>query len=184
MKKEVKKEILHDLGEVLRILEQKDLQDPEELRRLSNHSINVVAAYKDLDVISITVLIYSIYKVVQRLEPYDYKLLQRHLTSALQSLKQGDLHKYNKSIKNAYRTVKKSTSKVKEHLQNVMDAARIKKGSILLQHGLSMGQAAGLMGLSNWDLQEYASKTAYMGGHHEAIKIVSRYKNALRLFTP
>jgi hypothetical protein len=182
MKKEVKKEILHDLGQTIQILEQKDIQDPEELKKLSNHSISIVAAYKDLDVISITVLIYSIYKVVDRLEQNDYKLLQNHLKSALQSLKQGDLHKYNSAIKNAYRIVKRSTSKVKEHLQDVMDAARIKKGSILLQAGLSMGQAAGLMGLSNWDLQDYASKTVYMGGHHEAIKIVSRYNNALRLF--
>ena len=63
-----------------------------------------------------------------------------------------------------------------------MQAARIKKGTVLLQRGLSIGQAAGLMGLSNWDLQEYASKTPYLAGHHEKVSAKTRLSNALKIF--
>ena len=63
-----------------------------------------------------------------------------------------------------------------------MDAARIKKGAVLLQKGLSLGQAAGLMGLSNWDLQEYAGRTVVLGAHVEKVQARKRLNVAFKLF--
>ena len=63
MKAVIKKEIIYDLTKAIEILETKEDKDIEELQELSNHSIEDVAIHKDLDIISITVLIYSIYKV-------------------------------------------------------------------------------------------------------------------------
>jgi len=47
---------------------------------------------------------------------------------------------------------------------------------------LSIGQAAGLMGLSNWDLQQYASKTRALNSHHETIPATKRLAIALKFF--
>jgi len=47
---------------------------------------------------------------------------------------------------------------------------------------LSIGQAAGLMGLSNWDLQVYAGKTTAISEHKENIPVDKRIKIALQLF--
>ena len=63
-----------------------------------------------------------------------------------------------------------------------MDAAKIKKSALLLQKGLSIGQAAGLMGLTNWDLQEYAGKTTSTEGHNESLPAKKRFINALKIF--
>jgi len=52
----------------------------------------------------------------------------------------------------------------------------------LLQHGLSIGQAAGLMGLSNWDLQQYVGKTVFMDQHREQFPAKKRFRLALDIF--
>ena len=64
----------------------------------------------------------------------------------------------------------------------MMHAARIKKSAILLGKGLSVGQAAGLMGLSNWDLQEYAGKTNFFEAHQEKYSAVDRLTTAFKVF--
>ncbi len=182
MKEAVKKEILYDLQKTIQILKVKEHKDVSELQTLSNHGIEDVALHKDLDLVSITVLIYSLYKVAHCFSEQDYKEVLRSLERAQASLKQGNLGKYNKSIKDLFRLVRKCNASVKEHLDDVMHAAQIKKGTLLLEKGLSMGQAAGLMGLSNWDLQEYVGKTPLLESDHEAVKVAKRLLNAQKLF--
>ena len=182
MKEVVRKEIIHDLSEVIKILIIKEPHDIEELKTLSDHAIENIALYKDLELVSVTVLIYSLYKIAEKFKREDHDKLIRSLESAVASLKSKNFGKYNRAIKSLYAHVKKFNTKIKIHLQDVMDAARIKKGSTLLQHGLSLGQAAGLMGLSNWDLQAYAGKTKFVGKHTETIPANKRMMVAMRLF--
>ncbi|MEK6809961.1 MAG: hypothetical protein AABY40_04760, partial [Nanoarchaeota archaeon] len=56
------------------------------------------------------------------------------------------------------------------------------KSAALFEKGLSIGQAAGLMGLSNWDLQAYAGKTTALDQHEESIPATKRVSTALKLF--
>ena len=182
MKEAIKKEILHDISKAITILQVREAKDLRELKELSDHAIEDVAVEKDLDLISITVLIYSIYKVLESLPDVDYSNIIDQLQEAADVLQRGNLGAYNKSIKQLYDIIRKSDAKVKVHFQDVMDAARIKKGTTLLEHGLSMGQAAGLMGLSNWDLQEYASKTTALDVHDEGFPAKKRLQLAFKLF--
>ncbi|MBT3814616.1 hypothetical protein HOE37_05105 [Candidatus Woesearchaeota archaeon] len=182
MRREVKKEILNDLTKTIEILKQRELQDVEQLKDLSDHSIEDVALYKNLDLISVTVLIYSIYKVVRQMKEENYKDLIAELEFARNHLQQGNFARYNKSVKSLFKIVRSANASVKTHLQDVMDAARIKKGAVLLQKGLSLGQAAGLMGLSNWDLQQYAGRTKVMDSHYVSVSAKKRLELALKLF--
>ena len=182
MKEVIKKEILYDLREAIKILEKREDKDFQELKVLSNHAIEDVAAHKDLDVISLTVLIYSIYKVVNCLNDQDYKDILLLLEKSENSLVRGNLGKYNSHIKKLFQIVEGCNAKVKEHLQDVMQAAKIKKGAILFRKGLSIGQAAGLMGLSNWDLQAYAGRTVVLGAHSEKVQAKKRLATAFKLF--
>ncbi len=182
MEEEVKKEILYDLAEAIRIIEEREEKDVEELKTLSDHAIDDVALHKDLDIVSITVLIYSLYKVISQMEKQDYENLLSELENAKKNLEQDNLGKYNKSVKTLFEIVRGSSDKIKEHLQDVMHAARIKKGTALLQKGLSIGQAAGLMGLSNWDLQYYAGRTTSLEQHQEKISASKRLRKALNIF--
>ena len=182
MKEAVKKEILFDLGKAVEILKKTDVGDSEELKQLSNHSIEDVAVHKDLDLISVTVLIYSMYKVLNSMNDEDKKDLVTELENARKNLQQRNLGRYNRNIKLLFDLVRKSNAAVKVHLQDVMNAARIKKGAVLLRKGLSIGQAAGLMGLSNWDLQEYASKRVIAEPFKVSAPAKKRLQFALKLF--
>ncbi len=182
MDNQIKKEILYDVTQAIRILETKEAKDTEELKTLSDHSIDDIAVHKDLELVSIAVLLYSIYKITSTVSEDDYKGILQELRFARNNLEQGNLSRYNRSIKNLFDLVKKSNAKVKEHLADVMHAARIKKGTALLQHGLSIGQAAGIMGLSNWDLQHYAGKSTALDQHTEKIPARNRMRSALQLF--
>lgn len=179
---EIKKEILYDLETAIKILQVREKSDLEELRRLSDHAIEHVAAYKDLDVISVTVLIYSIYKAFSCLSSKDYSAILRELENAYRFLNVNQLGSYNGSIKKLYEIIRRCSLKTKEHLQDVMHAARIKKGTVLLSKGLSIGQAAGLMGLSNWDLQQYAGRTMALEGGVPKISAQKRLLQAFKIF--
>ena len=182
MNEEVKKEIIADLGRTAEIMVVKDARDLEELRQLSEHSIEHIAVHKDLDLVSVTVLIYSLYKIENSLQETARKKIVAALRSAVQSLDSSRLGSYNSSIKMLFALVRSGNAKVKEHLQDVLVAARIKKGTSLLHHGLSIGQAAGLMGLSNWDLQAYAGRANLLQQHTEVIPAKKRLALALQLF--
>ena len=182
MKEGIKKEIIKDLGQAVAILEKKKGMNVEAMKQLSDQSIEDVALYKDLDVVSITVLFYSIYKVVDCFDDVTFDELIKGLRDAQSALQRNFFGKYNQKIRNLFKLVRGCNAKVKQHLQDVMDAARIKKGTVLLQKGLSLGQAAGLMGLSNWDLQSYASKSVILGEYHEKIQAKVRLQTAFKVF--
>lgn len=180
MKEVVKRGILKNLAETERIL--LEHKDYEALKNLSDEAIEDVALHKDLDMISVTVMIYSLYKVVTCMLPKNKDEFLKSLRQARKALQNSKFRVYNQNIRKLFAIIKECSPKVKEHLQDVMQAARIKKGTVLLGKGLSIGQAAGLMGLSNWDLQQYAGRTPALSAPHEAIKATKRLENALRLF--
>ena len=182
MKEVVKKEILYDLKNAIDILEEDGLQGSEKLKQLSNHAIEHVALYKNLDSVSLTVLIYSLYKIYDTLSIEERKDIISNLKKANFALKKNIFGKYNRQIKLLYRTVQQQNVEVKKHLQDIMQAARIKKGTVLLEKGLSIGQAAGLMGISNWDLQKYAAKTPALTVHKEKIHAFKRLEKAMAFF--
>ena len=182
MEEAIRKEILYDVSQAIAILQQRENKDIEELRALSDHGIEDVAVHKNLDLISVTVLIYSLYKIVASISEKDYQNIVKELQNAKSSLEKNQLGRYNSNIKNLFQLIRKSNAKVKVHFQDVMEAAKIKKSAILFEKGLSIGQAAGLMGLSNWDLQAYTSKTTAMEQHEENMPAKKRVAVALKIF--
>ncbi|MBS3124136.1 hypothetical protein J4437_05910 [Candidatus Woesearchaeota archaeon] len=182
MKDIIRNEILFDLDEAVKILSNREPQDYQQLEELSNHAIEDVAAHKDLDLVTVTVLLYSLFKVIQTLSNSDYDYILNNLEGARDSLKANDLGKYNSYIRKCYEQVRNCNAKVKHYLEDVMQAARIKKGALLLEKGLSIGQAAGLMGLTNWDLQTYAGRTTAIGLHREIFPAKKRMALAMKIF--
>lgn len=182
MDAEIRKEILYDLQKAIEILQVREETDVEELRQLSDHAIEHVALYKDLDIISMTVLVYSIYKTFSCIGNADYADLLANLGKAKRFLETNQFGKYNQSIKKLFEIIRRCSTETREHLQDVMQAARIKKGTALLSKGLSIGQAAGLMGLSNWDLQQYAARTTALGDGKASVPARKRLQWALKMF--
>ncbi len=182
MKEEIRKEIVFDFTQAVKILRARETNGVNQLKELSDHAIEDIAIHKDLDLISMTVLLYSLYKIYTCINDKDAAAILQEIERTLHSLESRNLGKYNQHVKNLFQRVKNCNAKIKEHFYDVMHAARIKKGTTLLEKGLSIGQAAGLMGLSNWDLQQYVAKTMAQEHEHEAVPAKERIKRALKIF--
>ena len=93
MKEEIRKDVLFVLQRAVEILSVKQAKDVEQLKELSDHAIEDVALHKDLDIIFITVLIYSLYKIVLNINDKDYQIILNELKNAYKALQ-----KYEKCL--------------------------------------------------------------------------------------
>lgn len=152
----VKKDILSILKQSKRILQRKD---SFMLRDLSNHTIHNASIFQDEDSISIAVIIYSLSKVIER-GKLDTKKALSLINSAQKYLQKDDFTNYKYTIKNIFKFISSVDSKLKLYIEEVVKQAQIKKGSKLYDHGISIGQAAELLGVSQWELMNYVGKTS------------------------
>lgn len=156
MNEVVKKDILSILEQSRIILQRKD---SFLLRELSNHTIHNASIFQDEDSISIAVIIYSLSKLIERGKLDTRKALSL-INSAHKYLKSDDFINYKDTIKYLFKFISNIDSKLKLYIEEVIKQAQIKKGSKLYDHGISIGQAADLLGISQWELMNYVGKTS------------------------
>ncbi len=154
----VRKDILDVLEQALTYLQ---AEDHHALGELSNHVIHDASIFQDDDSVSVAVLIYALSKMVQRC--CDEKIPFTHLIplvqqtrAALATSKDDD---YRRLIRQLFEEVKKLDEKLKLYITEVLEKAKIKKASKLHEHGISLARTAELLGVSQWELQDYIGKT-------------------------
>ena len=158
----IKEDVLSVLGQALEILKspEKPVQD---LSELSNHIIHDASIFQDEDSVSVAVLIYALSKVIPYCEEKNMSI--NSLVSGLQKahdlLEANDYKKYRTAIKQLFEQIRKVDAKLKTYIKEVLDRARIKKGSKLHEHGISIARTAELLGLTQWELQDYIGKQKY-----------------------
>ncbi len=156
----VKKDILKVLSNVANILEIEEEKDIVEIRELSNHTIHNASIFQDEDSISIAILIYSLSKVIERREgKLNYQNLLRLIQDAKKNLEYDRIDVYRKTIKKLFNFISTIDTKLKLYIEQVINQAEIKKGSKLYAHGISLGRAAAILGISQWELMFYIGKT-------------------------
>lgn len=133
-----------------------------ELRELSDHTIHDAAVFQDEDSISIAIMLYSLSKIFEKHQfqeyanwSFFYKNVMSNLKEAIKELKKRDVLSYRKSIENIILQIKKIDKKVKVYIEEVLAQSKIKKGSRLYEHGISLGRASELLGVSKWELMSY-----------------------------
>jgi hypothetical protein len=163
MKEEVKKDILSILqGSYSAIKERNILQ----LQELSNHTLHDASIFQDEDSISIAVIIYSLSKIFERTRYQEYKnwnifykTVMENLEKAQEYLKKDYFNEYQECIKNILNVIDKLDEKFRRYINEVIEKARISKASRIYEHGISIGRTAKLLGISEWELMDYAGKT-------------------------
>ncbi len=162
MNDEVKKDILDILNRVIEILKIKEEGDVLEIKKLSDHTIHISSIFQDSDAISMAVVIYACYKIIERHgkeESSVYAVILNHLKNAEEYLKNNDIENYRKTISNLFEEISKIDKALKEYIVNVIDKAKIKKGSKIHEHGISVARTAEILGISQWELMSYIGKT-------------------------
>lgn len=158
MRGKIKKDIIRVLNKTIDLLQKKDYAG---VLKWSDHVIRNASAYQDADSLSIAVLVYALGKVMQRCcekgeQPPD---LKPGLRSMLKHMKRGDDNAFRAELKSLIDSVGKYDKKLKMYIQEVITKAKIKKASRIHKHGISIARTSELLGVSQWELQDYVGHT-------------------------
>ncbi|VVB81813.1 Uncharacterised protein [uncultured archaeon] len=180
MRQIIKEDILDVIKKVITALKNEDYST---LAELSNHTIHDASIFQEDDPLTLAVLVYALSKVIHRsiergqTAPDAASSLQK----AHEALTNDDDNAYRAIMKDLLRNIGQYDAQLKLYIQEVIQQARIKKASKIYEHGISIARTAELLGLSQWELQNYIGKTV-MDIPHDGIKATDRLKKARELF--
>ena len=139
--------------------------DSAEIRNLSNQTNNTAALTNDPDNIATAVVIYALSKIIER---DDYKKLPGwnrfygvYITAIdriIAALKKEDYNAFREDIKVIRSGIEKLSGTLKQAIQEVFRKASINKASKLYEHGISMETTAKLLGITLFELADYAGQ--------------------------
>jgi hypothetical protein len=136
------------------------------LKDLSNRTLHSASVYQDPDSISVAVIIYSLSKIYERSKYQTFRqwdifngIVISSLKDALSALKSGEAEFFRKNLELITNSIKKVSGHFRVYIEEVFEKARINKASRLYEHGISVEQTAQLLGISLFELADYAGKT-------------------------
>lgn len=158
MRNIVRKDILEVLEQAIVSME---AEDHHALGELSNHVIHDASVFQDDDSVSIAVLVYALSKVIQRCceGNIPHARLVALVQQARAELSAGRDDSYRALVRKTLEEIRKLDEKLKLYITEVLEKARVKKASKLHEHGISLARTAELLGISQWELQDYIGKT-------------------------
>lgn len=188
MEESVKKDILKILEEGLKAISENNIF---KLKELSDHTIHDAGIFQDRDSVTIAVLMYSIAKIYERpryREYNDWNLFANSVVGKLRLaadyLAKNDFKGYEINVKEIFNVVDKLSSKLRDYAKDVIERAKVSKGSRLHEHGLSLGRTAEILGISKWELSQYVGGTGIADVEENITKdIKQRLKFTRGLFT-
>ncbi|MEM4239847.1 MAG: hypothetical protein QXM31_02275 [Candidatus Woesearchaeota archaeon] len=176
----VRKDILDVLDDALKSLQ---AEDHHALLDLSNHVIHDASIFQDDDSVSFAVIIYAISKIVHRCieEKVPMPKFDSQLGEAKDALELGKEDVYRTVIRRIFEEVRKLDEKVGLYVTEVINQARIKKAGKMTEHGISLARTAEILGISQWELQDYFGKTQ-IPEHELGVPARHRLNTARRWF--
>jgi len=179
---------------ILRIFEETEeaikKEDIIKLKELSNQTIHTASITQDPDNIAVAVIIYSLSKIIERKQyqkfsGWDdfYKTIISLIDDSIIVLRKKDEKKIKENLKLVRQAINKLSGKLKKYIQDVFKKASINKASKIYEHGISMEKTAKLLGVSMWDLANYAGQTEISDvSESKTLGIRSRIKLAMGMF--
>src|SRR3989344_151032 len=185
---------MEEISNIIRILEETkkaiEGKNYSEIKNLSNQTINTASLTQDPDNIAVAVLVYSLSKLLERdyyksLSGWEnfYKITIDSLTKSIISLKKNDLDKFREEFGRIRKIIEKLSGKLKEDILEVFRKAQINKASRIYEHGISMGQTAKLLGITMFELANYAGQSELSETfENKTMNQKSRIKLAMDIF--
>ena len=176
----VVKDIIDTLGKVLIALKSKD---SVAISELSNHVIHDASIFQDDDSVSFAILVYAVSKIIQRCVDTGvcFNKFESVLKDAFDLIKSGDFDGYRSRIHDVFALIKSADDKLKLYVEEVIHKAKVKKGSKMYEHGISVARTSEILGISQWELMNYVGKTRIgESSYDEDVK--KRINIARRLF--
>ena len=185
---------MQERGNVLRIFQETkkavEIGDSAKIKNLGNQTNNTAALTQDPDNIAAAVIVYSLSKIIER---QDYKKLpgwnkfygiyMGAIDGIIGALKRDDDAAYDKNISVIRIAIEHLSGKLRIYIQDVFRKADINRASKLYEHGLSMEKTASLLGISLFELADYAgSKGLADAPQIKTVDVKARIKMAMEMF--
>ena len=77
----------------------------------------------------------------------------------IKALERNDLERFRNEIDSNRNLIQNLSGKLKTYINDVFRKARINKASKIYEHGISMQKTARILGISVWELAEYAGQS-------------------------
>lgn len=161
------------------------------LKQVSNQTVHSASLQQDAGSLIIATLVYALSKLVERkdyvkIRNWD-KLVEKinsNFTSAIKAAMESDEEKFNLFLQKARESLEESSVDMKQYIQDVLRKASVNKASRIYEHGISLGQTAQILGLTNWELAEYAGQSKWTDAKYlQTLDEKSRAKMALEFFS-
>lgn len=186
---------MKEADNILRILEETreaiELQNYDKIKLLSDQTINTASLTQDPDNIAVAVVVYSLSKILDKPKYRElpgwikfYKTVISSLDHSIDDVKKEDFKDFRKDFETIREIIGKLSGKLKEYIQEVFRKAEINKASRIYEHGISMEQTARLLGITMFELAEYAGTKSEIPDAPESktLDVKSRIKLAMKMF--
>ena len=186
---------MEDVDHVISILKETQIaiinKDSSKLQSISNQTVHSASMFQDAGSVTLAVLVYTVSKVIER---GDYKkipnweLFVKRFNSfmglAILALKENKYEKYPIYLEDARKALTTISINLKQYIQEVLRKASINKASKIYEHGISMGQTAKMLGLTQWELSEYAGqKNMQENFYSKTLDVKKRVQMAVDFFS-
>jgi hypothetical protein len=165
--------------------------DALHLKDLSNQTIHSSSTAQDSISIAVAVIVYSLSKIVEREEyrkekgwEHFYKKVITYIDSAVSAIEKDDIKELKRNLKLIRTEIDELSGNLKIYIEDVFRKAKINKASKIYEHGISMEKTAKLLGISLWELANYAGQKslALQEPESQTINVSSRIKLAEEFF--
>lgn len=174
----IKEDIIAVMRNALKAVHAGDLT---ALREESDHIIHCSAIFQRQESIQTAVVIYALAKILERGKTIDAKIIDA-MIHAIEFMEVENFRGFNTEIKNMLDMINAVDDQLSKYMQHIVTEAQIKKGSRIYEHGISLGQTAKMLGLSQWELMKYVGKTRMSEEIPEAVSAKQRLVFARTLF--
>ncbi len=182
----IKENILDLIEKVTAALRDKDIL---ALRKYSNYTIHNASVFQSQSSTAFAVIVYSLTKIVEMSSKQEERRVQQFIDSVMsdfeyckKQLLNGNIERYKAGRNRILKKIADMDDKLDLYMQEVIEKSKVKKGSEIYGHGISMGKVAELLGLSRWDMMAYVGKTTMIDAEEKATDAKSRLLLARKIF--
>jgi hypothetical protein len=164
--------------------------DISSLESQSDHTIHNSSIFQDKYSITTAVVIFSLYKLMEKHRYREYSGWEKFARTVLFELKKAkvsvrgaNMGGYLSSLKRIVKEMNKLEKDVGRFVEQVIHRSKVKKATNIHRHGISSARVAELLDIPTWDVKTYLGATKEFDAPFNVSKSVKdRVKIAERLF--
>ena len=152
-------------------------------------SITEASVFQEEESVSLAIIFYALSKIVDRTPKeteYQSAKLDRiinRLEKIEVLLKNDRREEIKRDIREIFEIIQEMDDKIPMYIQEIIEKARVTKGTKIHEQGIALGRAAELLGISQWSLMRYVGNTVMHDKEEPAkISVMQRIKFAKSLF--